>query len=386
MHGALQYPLRRGLTKPRQPVLDLRHPLSRGLIGCWPLNGEGATIFPDIAGSQYGEARTGGQVSHSFTNTFSQLPSHHGGVAPKLNGVNDNGHFIIVGGDPGPLQYRTFSRLTVALWVYPTSLSDGQCMISYGREQGEIFLITMGQITANKISFGSYYETGATWVVAEGNSSLFTANAWNHVAGTYDGTNLRLYVNGNFISQTALSSITSASTIKALLFGAYNYLAGGVAQWGGGLEGVRLYNRAIPDEDILRLYSDPYAGIVDAANSFQIVNGLYVNIDEVTTSDADFILSGVNPTNDIVIFTLSNPPAGKRLRDPFIVRYRYKKTDTTAINIVVTLRQGTTQISQWTHTGATTSFQTAEQTVTGSEYAAITDWNDLRLEFKASLP
>lgn len=112
---------------------------------------------------------------------------------------------------------------------------------------------------------------------------------------------------------------------------------------------------------------------------------LFAMIDETVVDDADFIRSADNPANDTTIVTLSDPTVGKRLKDPFTVRYRYKKHDTGTISITVTLRQGSTQIAQWVHSSPTTSFQTASQTITGSEYAAITDWTNLRLEFKANV-
>jgi len=153
---------------------------------------------------------------------------------------------------------------------------------------------------------------------------------------------------------------------------------------------------------LLLLFNQPSAppttaylrGDADAINADNWINeagsttGLFNSLDEVSFSDADYILSPAFSTAPVyngltsVRFRLSDPTVGKKFTDPVKVRYRVRKTGSGNKSFTVKLLQGTTQIVSWNHTsGLTTSFQTIEQTLTGGQVASISDWNDLYLQF-----
>jgi hypothetical protein len=49
------------------------------------------------------------------------------------------------------------------------------------------------------------------------------------------------------------------------------------------------------------------------------------------------------------------------------------------------LLQGTTQIASWTESNIDTAYVTRERVLSGGEFAAISDFTDLFLEFRANL-
>ena len=73
------------------------------------------------------------------------------------------------------------------------------------------------------------------------NTAASATGAWTHLAVTYDGANLRLYVNG---VQTASRALTgSIVTTTGLLKIGGNAVSG---EWFNGLiDEVRIYNRAL---------------------------------------------------------------------------------------------------------------------------------------------
>ena len=81
--------------------------------------------------------------------------------------------------------------------------------------------------------------------VLSGPSALPTG-AWSYLTATYDGSTLRLYLNGTQIAQTAVSGALSTST------GALRI--GGNGVWGewfnGWIDEVRVYNRALNASEI----------------------------------------------------------------------------------------------------------------------------------------
>lgn len=111
---------------------------------------------------------------------------------------------------------------------------------------------------------------------------------------------------------------------------------------------------------------------------------LAVAIDEIAASDADFIRSGTNPSQDIARVRLSDPSGSVDTAQPVTIRYRYAKNGSGVMNIAARLKQGTTVIAEWLHEAVLTSHVTAAQVLTPGEKAAISNWNDLFLEFEAN--
>jgi hypothetical protein len=114
---------------------------------------------------------------------------------------------------------------------------------------------------------------------------------------------------------------------------------------------------------------------------------LYQQIDEVTPSDADYIQSALNPANDTCEVKLSavEDPQGNTGHK---VRYRYKKDASggNQVDLTVKLMCAAVEIASWTHTDIPETITPAEQTLTGPQADAITDYSNLRLRFIANKP
>ena len=109
--------------------------------------------------------------------------------------------------------------------------------------------------TAGGLAFSLYSNSSAsrpegyvhvtTDTAASGTSAL-ALNTWTHLAVSYDGTTLRLYVNGVQAGSRALTGPIAASTGSLRI--------GGNAVWGeyfkGLIDEVRVYNRALSAGEI----------------------------------------------------------------------------------------------------------------------------------------
>lgn len=112
---------------------------------------------------------------------------------------------------------------------------------------------------------------------------------------------------------------------------------------------------------------------------------LFSSIDEAAISDADFIQSADTPSQDISRVKMDPPPWGNvATGQPVTVRYRYRSTGVDATAVAVRLKEGTTLIAEWVHTSLLTSYVTGVQVLTTGQKAAITNWNNLFLEFEAN--
>lgn len=108
---------------------------------------------------------------------------------------------------------------------------------------------------------------------------------------------------------------------------------------------------------------------------------LFAAVDEDPKNSADYIKSSANPSADICRLRISNP--GAQPAQPFDVQYAYLKQGASQIDLTVRLFQGVTEIAEWVHTDIADSELEATQTLTSPQFAAITDFNDLEIEFEA---
>jgi hypothetical protein len=87
-------------------------------------------------------------------------------------------------------------------------------------------------------------------------TSALALNTWTHLAGTYDGTTLRLYINGVQVSSQAQTGAIGTST-QALTIGG-DTIAGQF--WSGLIDEVRIYNRALTQAEIQTDLNTPVVG------------------------------------------------------------------------------------------------------------------------------
>jgi concanavalin A-like lectin/glucanase superfamily protein/galactose oxidase-like protein/Big-like domain-containing protein len=136
--------------------------------------------------------------------------------------------------DAASLDLRT--GMTLEAWVRPTSVSATRTVLYKERNSGLSYALFGSDAGADpRVSVRTNVD-----VIANGSTSIRT-NTWTHLAATYDGSSLRLFVNGVEVDSTPLSSpmTTSAGPLRI----------GGNSSRGeyfrGLIDDVRIYNRAL---------------------------------------------------------------------------------------------------------------------------------------------
>src|SRR5204863_3719140 len=91
--------------------------------------------------------------------------------------------------------------------------------------------------------------------------ALLPLNAWSHLAATYDGSAVRLYLNGAQVASTPASGAAQTSSSP--------FRIGGDSVWGeyfkGLIDEVRVYNRALTAAQIQADMNTPVVGGPDTA-------------------------------------------------------------------------------------------------------------------------
>lgn len=98
-----------------------------------------------------------------------------------------------------------------------------------------------GSLSFNIGSAGNWVEVVSTPLMATGQ--------WYHVAGTYDGLNLRIYINGEEVNSTAHTGVIAQGTYD-LNIGRIAYTVGGNRYFDGALDEVRVWSAALTQTSI----------------------------------------------------------------------------------------------------------------------------------------
>ncbi len=193
--------------------------------------------------------------------------------------------------------------LTVSLWINPDDLGDGGILGKYDNwgeynyaiwyERGSLYF-QVGNSGPSKYD-SNQFETRLSY------SNIDIANKWYHITGTYNSSQLKLYVNGILVDSTAETRP---------LGDGYNPLCIGNVKWDGlnsdmfneteaffdGLiDDVRIYNYALDSTEVSALYGEAYQTYtyhVDKLNGSDTNSGLSQETAFAT------IQQGINSAND----------------------------------------------------------------------------------------
>jgi len=139
---------------------------------------------------------------------------------------------------------RLTSAMTLEAWVYPSSVTSAWRDVLYKGDDNYFLEATS--------SNGGVPWAGGTFGEVSGPTAL-PANAWTHLAVTYDGATLRLYVNGAQVSSVPRTGSIATST-NPLQIGGDN-IYGQFFQ--GTIDEVRVYNVAVTQAQIQSDMSTP---------------------------------------------------------------------------------------------------------------------------------
>jgi len=170
-------------------------------------------------------------------------------MASNFNAVGD---FVDV---PNNVSLTTSNTFSFSFWMRPnTPVAIGhQLLLSKTINYADGFSVyTYWSGAFNYLLF--QLGNGVNWNYAY--TTSFVANQWTHVSGTYDGLNIKLYVNGALLVTTPYA-LGVANVNNPLLIGQG---VGGFYQYSGALDEVKLYNHTLTALEVNATYSNELAG------------------------------------------------------------------------------------------------------------------------------
>jgi hypothetical protein len=224
--------------------------LRQGLVGAW---------CPSLGATGHRLLDRSGRNNHGTLANMdgSQWKISAGNLVLALDGVND--HAVL----PTARLNVTGTGITVAAWlVYTTPSTAHQYPRILARESGypqfQYSLVVERSTRALIFDLG----IGGSLAGTARSTGLLTVGRMTHVAASYDGAFRRFYIDGVAAGSTATTgSITTVSNALTNI-GTGEGSPGSAAMWIGSFDDIRLYDRALTQQEIRLLASRRGIGLM----------------------------------------------------------------------------------------------------------------------------
>ncbi|MBI3597607.1 MAG: PxKF domain-containing protein [Nitrospirae bacterium] len=235
-----------------------------GMVGWWPGDGNAN----DLIGSNHGALMNGATFSPGTV-----------GQAFSFDGLDD---FVNV---PDAASLDITNQITIEAWIKPTALG-GRIVdkITPGGPDGYLLDTYSGHL---RLIIGPYNLFGTT---------TLSLDTFMHVAGVYDGSTMKVYVNGALDGSFPLTLPIPTNNLPLRI---------GIDQYGGSLyngliDEVGIYNRALDASEIQAIYNAGSAGKCKPLSSCMTWSSSNTS---VATINANGIATGLSPSTTTITAT-----------------------------------------------------------------------------------
>jgi chitodextrinase len=218
---------------------------------------------------------------------------------------------------PDAPSLRLTTAMTLEAWVFPTQTPTGWRAIVDKNVDGYYLMASTDH--------GNVPGVGGNWTNGNRNvfgPSVIPVNAWTHLATTFDGSTIRLFVNGVQVASVAQTA-PLAPTADTLQIGADAYVGENFA---GLIDEVRIYNRALSAAEIQVDMLTPVAGAAPPPQSDTTPPAVNITSPANGANVTNTVSVAANATDDVgvasVQFMLDGSPLGSPVTSaPFSVAW-----------------------------------------------------------------
>ena len=223
---------------PSPPTLALEsgESINTGLIGWWALTDGSGTTATDIAGANDGTLTSGVSWVNGSIGTASEYPS-------------SGGEYVSTG-----LDLVGESAVTISAWIRNDGSSSGN---NFGKIVTQSHSGNFDTYIRKSTNTSLAFDINSTTVFAT-NSDIPAIGTWFHVCFVWEqSVTQAIYVNGVLSnSGTADGSVIGSTTHNVFIGGT----SAATRPWDGGIQNVRIWNRALSSLEVQGLHETPWIG------------------------------------------------------------------------------------------------------------------------------
>ena len=236
-----------------------------------------------------------GKVVYDATSTNADMPFN--GTPTWNSGKIDGGIATSSGNTAGTTTNPSlsYSALSVCSWANMTSTGTTPTIISMSDSTiSTNNMWSLGFSTGATTPQMSIRLAGTTYSVTS--STSLGTSTWGYICTTYDGSNLKMYLNGVSTGTTSVNQAITAPSGVGIYLGARNTSV----PFTGSIDEVKIYNKALSDKEVLAEYNAQNAGIT--SGTYLPINpgsSQTTNYDVVVQTDAANYSLAINQNNDL---------------------------------------------------------------------------------------
>jgi hypothetical protein len=182
---------------------------------------------------------------------------------------------------------------TLASWIYPTNISTDGYVSIMGYHDSSLATRSPGLWIYNGTRLNGGFGDGTNWNSMNTDDDVLTLNAWNHVAMTFDGTTLALYVNGSVVKSVTWFDGRTPLDLETFNIGKVD------SHFTGSIDDVRIYQTALSSTTIEQIASNSQTPICLAAHAN--TTSATANYVKLTIEEDVPTAASISNSNDVTV-------------------------------------------------------------------------------------
>ena len=163
----------------------------------------------------------------------------------------------------------TGNTITIEAWIYPTSwrtnVWEGGIVVKEMNSSNNGYMFRCGNVGRLNFGFGA---NGLPWKELTTGANTLSLNTWQHVAASYNGSKVRLYVNGIKVDSASYTGNIGNATNNCFIGGYYST----GRNFPGKIDEVRIWNIARTGSQIAAAMNGEFCGAIPGLVAYYKLN------------------------------------------------------------------------------------------------------------------